>query len=204
MAYLVNPASTWCAQNRTNHIMITMREPLYAKCHNKSLPCSPKVPCPPPVDESDWQTGQHSPSGIINFSQLLSSSHWISSHRTWPLSHTQIRHGSGFQMSLLVYTWPSAVQLTSSPEQRWEGCINELNSDLWVLCDVPLHLLPNAAVFTLTSQWDHTQGTLLVPNCFIRQVYLSVFLSLPNAANMPSWMPFQWQKCNKMCSGLSH
>lgn len=78
--------------------------------------CSPKVPCPPLLDESVWQTGQHSPSGMTTFSQLVSSSHWISSQRTWPLSQTQIRHGSGFQMSLLVYTWPSAVQLTSSPE----------------------------------------------------------------------------------------
>lgn len=64
---------------------------------------------------ADSQTGQHSPSGITIFSQLITSSHCISSQRTWPLSHTQIRHGSGFQMSLLVYTWPSAVQLTSSP-----------------------------------------------------------------------------------------
>lgn len=79
---------------------------------------SPKLPCLRSVDESVWQMGQHSPSGTTTFSQLVSSSQWISSQRTWPLSHTQMRHGSGFQMSLLVYTWPSAVQLKSSPVTR--------------------------------------------------------------------------------------
>lgn len=77
---------------------------------------SPGLPLPlVSVLPSLWQMGQHSPSGIVTFSQLDSSSHWISSHRTEPLSHTQIRHGSGFQMSLLVYTWPSTVQPASSP-----------------------------------------------------------------------------------------
>ena len=65
--------------------------------------------------DAESQTGQHSPCGVTTLLQEVTSSHCISSQRTWPLSHTQIRHGSGFQMSLLVYTWPSAVQLTSSP-----------------------------------------------------------------------------------------
>lgn len=42
----------------------------------------PKLPVPPVLGESPWHTGQHSPSGIITFSQLVSSSHWISSQRT--------------------------------------------------------------------------------------------------------------------------
>ena len=79
-------------------------------------------------------TGQHSPSGIATFSQFVSSSHWISSHRTWPLSQTQIRHGSGFQMSLFVYTWPSALQLKSSPGTDGGGGGHSLS--LSVLCQL--------------------------------------------------------------------
>lgn len=126
------------------------------KWPQRAAACSPKLPWPPLLDVSDWQTGQHSPSGMTIFSQLVSSSHWISSHRTWPLSQTQIRHGSGFQMSLLVYTWPSAVQLTSSPGthgwrtrliyQLCAKCIKKQNrlivSDFLNLCQSP-EGLPN-------------------------------------------------------------
>lgn len=80
-----------------------------------SSPILPPPPPPPPSGESIWQTGQHSPSGMYVFSQLFSWSQLISSQRTWPLSQTQIWHGSGFQMSLLVYVCPSAVQPASSP-----------------------------------------------------------------------------------------
>lgn len=94
----------------------------WAPLHQHRQPASYSPPPPPPLGESLWQTGQHSPSGMNIFSQNTSS-HWISSQRTWPLSQTQIRHGSGFQMSLFVYTWPSAVQLMSSPGPQREGTL---------------------------------------------------------------------------------
>lgn len=51
----------------------------------------------------DWsagQMGQHSPNGISGLGQSFSSSQTISSHRTVPVSHTQMRQGSGFHTSL--------------------------------------------------------------------------------------------------------
>lgn len=53
----------------------------------------------------DWsaaQMGQHSPNGISGLGQSFSSSQTISSHRTVPVSHTQMRQGSGFHTSLSV------------------------------------------------------------------------------------------------------
>lgn len=170
-----------CTKQKTSHYGHKgNREPDYSNSFrqtDESLRCSPKVACRPPLDGFAWQTGQHSPSGIIIFSQLLSSSHWISSHRTWPLSHTQIRHGSGFQMSLLVYTWPSAVQLTSSPAAGRGGRTLPL---AWLravisLC-FPSLSLAECSCSALGSQLKHTQGTLsvhslLVPNCCIQHVF---------------------------------
>lgn len=51
----------------------------------------------------DWsaaQMGQHSPNGISGLGQSFSSSQTISSHRMVPVSHTQMRQGSGFHTSL--------------------------------------------------------------------------------------------------------
>lgn len=61
------------------------------------------------------QIGQHSPSGISGLAQSCISSQITSSHMTVPLSHTQIRHGSGFHTSLSLYDWPSSVQLLNMP-----------------------------------------------------------------------------------------
>lgn len=49
---------------------------------------------------SGAQMGQHSPNGISGLGQSLRSSQTISSHRTVPVSHTQMRQGSGFHTSL--------------------------------------------------------------------------------------------------------
>lgn len=57
-------------------------------------------------------TGQHAPSVVMNFSQLVNSLHWTSSQMATPLSQTQTRHGSGFQMSSWWWTWSSTVQLS--------------------------------------------------------------------------------------------
>lgn len=65
-----------------------------------------RAECEPAVKH----TGQHSPSGVWVFSQPPRSSHTTSSHTTVPMSHTQIRQGSGFHMSLLAYTFPFSVQ----------------------------------------------------------------------------------------------
>lgn len=54
--------------------------------------------------------GQHSPDGMIGSAHSLTSSQIISSHSTDPLSHTQIRHGSGFHTSLSLQSCPSWVQ----------------------------------------------------------------------------------------------
>lgn len=51
-------------------------------------------------DRSAAQMGQHSPNGISGLGQSFSSSQTISSHRTVPVSHTQMRQGSGFHTSL--------------------------------------------------------------------------------------------------------
>jgi len=77
---------------------------------------SPGLPLPLSCAVS--QTGQHSPSGITTFPQLDTSSHCTSSHKMAPLSQTQILHGSGFQMSLFVYTCPFSVQLNSSSTSK--------------------------------------------------------------------------------------
>lgn len=63
---------------------------------------------------SAGQMGQHSPDGMIGLAQSLMSSQIISSHKTAPLSHTQIRHGSGFHTSLSLYWWPSWMQPPTS------------------------------------------------------------------------------------------
>lgn len=63
---------------------------------------------------SAGQMGQHSPDGMIGLAHSLISSQIISSHRTAPLSHTQIRHGSGFHTSLSLYCWPSWMQPPAS------------------------------------------------------------------------------------------
>lgn len=62
----------------------------------------------------DWsaaQMGQHSPNGISGLGQSFSSSQTISSHRMVPVSHTQMRQGSGFHTSLSLYRCPSCIQL---------------------------------------------------------------------------------------------
>lgn len=63
---------------------------------------------------SAGQMGQHSPDGMIGLAHSLMSSQIISSHRTDPLSHTQMRHGSGFHTSLSLYCCPSWMQPPAS------------------------------------------------------------------------------------------
>lgn len=64
---------------------------------------------------SAGQMGQHSPGGMIGLvHDSLTSSQSISSHRTAPLSHTQMRHGSGFHTSLSLYCWASWTQPPAS------------------------------------------------------------------------------------------
>ena len=63
---------------------------------------------------SAGQMGQHSRDGMMRLAHSLISSQIISSHRTAPLSHTQIRHGSGFHTSLSLYCWPSWMQPPAS------------------------------------------------------------------------------------------
>lgn len=63
---------------------------------------------------SAGQMGQHSPDGMTGLAHSLISSQIISSHRTAPLSHTQMRHGSGFHTSLSLYCWASCVQPPAS------------------------------------------------------------------------------------------
>lgn len=70
---------------------------------------------------SSAQTGQHSSWGMTGLAQSLVSSQMTSSHITWPLSHTQIWHGSGFHTSRSANTWPSRVQLEPVPEGAPEG-----------------------------------------------------------------------------------
>ena len=72
---------------------------------------------------SAGQMGQHSPDEMIGLAHSLISSQIISSHRTDPLSHTQMRHGSGFHTSLSLYGCPSWMQppassVEASREQR--------------------------------------------------------------------------------------
>ena len=69
------------------------------------------------VPSTSGQIGQHSPSGMIGSSQSDESSQITSSHRGAPLSHTQIRHGSGFHTSLSLYSCPSVRQLPSGPDE---------------------------------------------------------------------------------------
>lgn len=64
------------------------------------------------------QIGQHSPSGMSGLAQSVMSSQITSSHMTVPLSHTQIRQGSGFHTSLSLYDWPSNVQLLKMPTNK--------------------------------------------------------------------------------------
>lgn len=59
---------------------------------------------------SAGQMGQHSPDVMIGLAHSLASSQIISSHRTDPLSHTQMRHGSGFHTSLSLKGCPSWMQ----------------------------------------------------------------------------------------------
>lgn len=54
------------------------------------------------VDPGLRHTGQHSPSGVAVSWQAPRSSHTTASHSTEPRLHTQIRHGSGFHISLLA------------------------------------------------------------------------------------------------------
>ena len=68
------------------------------------------------VPSPSGQIGQHSPSGMIGSSQSDESSQITSSHRGAPLSHTQIRHGSGFHTSLSLYSCPSVRQLPNGPD----------------------------------------------------------------------------------------
>lgn len=70
---------------------------------------------------SAGQTGQHSPDGMIGLVHSFISSQIISSHRTAPLSHTQIRHGSGFHTSLSLYSWASWMQPPASSEETSRG-----------------------------------------------------------------------------------
>lgn len=60
------------------------------------------------------QMGQHSPNGISGLGQSFSSSQTISSHRMEPVSHTQMRQGSGFHTSLSLWRSPSCMQLKTS------------------------------------------------------------------------------------------
>lgn len=59
---------------------------------------------------SAGQMGQHSSDVMIGLAHSLTSSQIISSHRTEPPSHTQIRHGSGFHTSLSLWGRPSWTQ----------------------------------------------------------------------------------------------
>lgn len=70
---------------------------------------------------SAGQMGQHSPDGMIGLAHSLMSSQIISSHRTDPLSHTQMRHGSGFHTSLSLYCCPSWMQPPASSAAARSG-----------------------------------------------------------------------------------
>lgn len=70
---------------------------------------------------SSGQMGQHSPDVMIGLAHSLTSSQIISSHRTDPLSHTQIRHGSGFHTSLSLYGRPSWMQPPASSAAAGRG-----------------------------------------------------------------------------------
>lgn len=70
---------------------------------------------------SAGQMGQHSPDGMIGLAHSLMSSQIISSHRTDPLSHTQMRHGSGFHTSLSLYCCPSWMQPPASSAAASRG-----------------------------------------------------------------------------------
>lgn len=72
---------------------------------------------------SAGQMGQHSPDGMIRLAHSLISSQIISSQSTAPLSHTQIRHGSGFHTSLSLYCWPSWMQPPASTVVTSRGCV---------------------------------------------------------------------------------
>lgn len=67
------------------------------------------------------QMGQHSPKGISGLGQSFMSSQIISSHRTVPVSQTQIRQGSGFHTSLSLYLCPSCTQLPASSVPEGKG-----------------------------------------------------------------------------------
>lgn len=70
---------------------------------------------------SAGQMGQHSPDGMMGLAHSLMSSQIISSHRTDPLSHTQMRHGSGFHTSLSLYCCPSWMQPPASSAAASRG-----------------------------------------------------------------------------------
>lgn len=57
--------------------------------------------------------GQHAPSGVVTFSQLVTSLHWTSSQSATPLWQTQTRHGSGLHSSSSWCVSPSTVQPTA-------------------------------------------------------------------------------------------
>lgn len=64
------------------------------------------------------QLGQHSPLVKIGLGQSNRGSQYTSSQRTAPLSHTQIRQGSGFQTSLSLYCTPSLMHVPDGTEER--------------------------------------------------------------------------------------
>lgn len=75
------------------------------------------------------QTGQHSPDGMRGLAHSLISSQIISSQSTAPLSHTQIRHGSGFHTSLSLYGWPSWMQPPVSSAVTSRGGVRQVDGE---------------------------------------------------------------------------
>lgn len=67
-------------------------------------------PILPPAAAKVSHTGQHSPAGVVTFSQSGSSLHWTSSHSETPFWQAQTRQGSGLQISSCWYVLPSTAQ----------------------------------------------------------------------------------------------
>lgn len=79
-------------------------------------------PILPPAAAKVSQTGQHSPAGVMTFSQPGSSLHWISSQSVTPFWQAQTRQGSGLQISSCWYVLSSTVQPSPFFASMTEAC----------------------------------------------------------------------------------
>lgn len=122
------------------------------------------------------QIGQHSPSGMSGLAQSNRGSQYTSSQRTAPLSHTQIRQGSGFQTSLSLYCTPSLMQVPVGTEEttKERKRINE-EVEVWLRASHSHRIdEPTKGVY-----WGESDGSTYRTNIFAES-------DLESLASLPS------------------